>query len=111
ERTEQPAAGRMGPALPVVRVWQWGRWLSALVILGLLTGLGFLLAGAQIDYASVPAFVGYQVMAEGLLNTVLLAVIAQAGAIVIGIVVALMRRSANPVARWFAAGYIWLFRG
>ncbi len=50
-------------------------------------------------------------MLVGLLNTVLLAVIAQTVAIVIGIVIALMRRSANPVAKWFATGYIWLFRG
>ena len=98
-------------ALPIVRLRHWGRWVSAVVIVGLLAGLFVALSEARIDWASVPDFVVYRVMLLGLVNTVLLAVIAQSVAIVIGIVIALMRRSANPVAKAFAAGYIWLFRG
>jgi polar amino acid transport system permease protein len=97
--------------LPIVRLRHWGRWVSAVVIVGLLAGLFVALSEARIDWASVPDFVVYRVMLLGLVNTVLLAVIAQSVAIVIGIVIALMRRSANPVAKTFAAGYIWLFRG
>jgi polar amino acid transport system permease protein len=97
--------------LPIVRLRHWGRWVSAVVILAALAGLGVLLAQAKIQYDTVPAFLWYRVMAVGLLNTVLLAVIAQGVAIVIGIVVALMRRSANPVARAVATVYVWLFRG
>lgn len=98
-------------ALPIVRLRHWGRWVSAAVIVGLLAALFVALSEARIDWASVPDFVVYRVMLLGLVNTVLLAVIAQSVAIVIGIVIALMRRSANPVAKAFAAGYIWLFRG
>jgi polar amino acid transport system permease protein len=97
--------------LPIVRLKHWGRWVSAVVIVALLVLLGFALAQAQIQWDSVPGFVFYRVMALGLLNTVVLAVISQAVAIVLGIVIALLRRSANPVAKWFAAAYIWLFRG
>ncbi|ANI40583.1 amino acid ABC transporter permease [Mycolicibacterium vaccae] len=97
--------------LPIVRLRHWGRWLSAGIIVGLLALVLVTLTRAQIDWASVPDFVVYRVMLVGLVNTVLLAVIAQAVAIVLGIVIALMRRSANPVSRWFAGGYIWLFRG
>ncbi|GAB3575463.1 amino acid ABC transporter permease [Amycolatopsis endophytica] len=97
--------------LPIVRLRHWGRWVSAVIILALLAGLGIVLAQAKIFYDTVPEFLWYHVMAVGLLNTVLLAVIAQAVAIVIGVVIALMRRSANPVARVVAAVYIWLFRG
>jgi polar amino acid transport system permease protein len=97
--------------LPIVRLRHWGRWASGVVLLVLLGMLLVALAGAQIDYASVPGFLFYPVILVGLANTVLLAVAAQGAAIVIGIVIALMRRSANPVARWFAGGYIWLFRG
>ncbi|SDY88554.1 polar amino acid transport system permease protein [Amycolatopsis xylanica] len=96
---------------PIVRLRHWGRWISGIVVIGLLGALGFALAQAKISYGSVPEFLWYRVMAVGLFNTVVLAVIAQGSAIVIGIVIALMRRSANPVARWFAIGYIWLFRG
>ncbi|HEY3709226.1 MAG TPA: amino acid ABC transporter permease [Amycolatopsis sp.] len=97
--------------LPIVRLKHWGRWVSAVVIVALLVLLGFALAQAQIEWGSVPDFVFYRVMALGLLNTVVLAVISQAVAIVLGILIALLRRSANPVAKWFAAAYIWLFRG
>lgn len=97
--------------LPIVRLRHWGRWVSAAVIVALLVLLGFALAQAQIEWGSVPDFVFYRVMALGLLNTVVLAVIAQAIAIVLGILIALLRLSANPVAKWFAAAYIWLFRG
>jgi polar amino acid transport system permease protein len=97
--------------LPIVRLRHWGRWVSAIVIVALLAGLFLALTKARIDWALVPDFVVYRVMIIGLVNTVVLAVIAQAIAIAIGIVVALMRRSANPVAKWFATGYIWLFRG
>lgn len=97
--------------LPIVRLRHWGRWVSAGVIAAVLVVVGSTLMRAQIQWASVPDFVVYRVMLVGLVNTVLLAVIAHAIAIVIGVVIALMRRSANPVSRWFATAYIWLFRG
>ncbi|MFI9503732.1 amino acid ABC transporter permease [Nocardia sp. NPDC052566] len=97
--------------LPIVRLGHWGRWFAGAVILGLLVLLGAALAGAQIQWRSVPEFLSYRVMVTGLVNTVVLAVLSQGVAIVLGVVVALLRRSANPVASWFAAGYIWLFRG
>jgi polar amino acid transport system permease protein len=105
------AAPLTGQELPIVRLRHWGRWVSGAVVLALLGLLVAALAQAQISYESVPGFLGYEIILVGLLNTVLLAVAAQGAAIVIGVVIALMRRSANPVARWFAAGFIWLFRG
>jgi polar amino acid transport system permease protein len=99
------------PGMPVVRLRHWGRWVSAAVVLGVLAALGFAFADAQIIWDDVPTFFTFDVMIEGLWRTLGLAVVAQAGAIVIGVVIALMRRSANPVARWFASGYIWIFRG
>lgn len=108
---EAPARPTIGGELPIVRLRHWGRWVSAVIILALLAGLGVLLARAQIEYDTVPAFLWYHVMLVGLLNTVVLAGLAQAVAIVIGVVVALLRMSANPVARVVAAVYVWLFRG
>ncbi|AWT57407.1 amino acid ABC transporter permease [Mycolicibacterium smegmatis] len=97
--------------LPIVRLRHWGRWVGAAVIVAALVLLFIALSRAQIKWSSVPDFVVYRVMVVGLVNTVLLALVAQAAAIVIGVGIALLRRSANPVARWFAAAYIWLFRG
>ncbi|MBU3068069.1 amino acid ABC transporter permease [Nocardia sp. NEAU-G5] len=97
--------------LPIVRLRHWGRWIAAAVILALLVALGIALGNGKIEWARVPDFLWYRVMVTGLVNTIVLAVLSQGVAIVLGVVVALLRRSANPVARWFAAGYIWLFRG
>ncbi|RJO72551.1 amino acid ABC transporter permease [Nocardia panacis] len=97
--------------LPIVRLRHWGRWIAGGVILAMLVLLGVALANARIEWPRVPEFLWYQVMLTGLVNTIVLAVFSQGVSIVLGIVVALLRRSANPVARWFAGGYIWLFRG
>jgi polar amino acid transport system permease protein len=97
--------------LQVVPIRHWGRWVVGALILALLAALGFALADARILYEDVPRFFTHEIMISGLVNTVVLAVCAQAGAIVLGVVLALLRRSPNPVARWFAWGYIWLFRG
>jgi polar amino acid transport system permease protein len=69
------------------------------------------LAKGQIDYAMVPDMIVEKVMLQGLGNTIVLAVVAQAGAIIVGVVVALMRISKNPIARYVASIYTWLFRG
>lgn len=103
--------GRPEGALPKVRITYWGRYVSAIVIGIIVVLLVIALAKGQIDYALVPSMVVEKVMLEGLANTIVLAVVAQAGAVVIGIVVALMRISRNPVARYVASVYTWLFRG
>jgi polar amino acid transport system permease protein len=97
--------------MPIVRLTHWGRWTGAAVIIGILVALGFAFADAQILWEDIPDFFTFGVMIEGLWRTLALAIAAQVGAIVIGVVIALMGRSANPVARWFAGGYIWIFRG
>jgi polar amino acid transport system permease protein len=51
------------------------------------------------------------VIISGIVNTVVMAVLAMALGIVLGVVVAIMRLSPNPVLAVTAAGYTWLFRG
>ena len=48
---------------------------------------------------------------QGAIRTIYLAVIAQAMGVVLGLVLALMRRSRRLPLRIFASGYIWLIRG
>jgi polar amino acid transport system permease protein len=104
--------GRPGGGLyPQVRLRHWGRWISAVVIVAL--GITFLYGAAQGDiaYVDIPYYLVSPIILQGLVNTILLAVVAQVSAIIIGVIIALMRISKNPVAQAFASGYTWLFRG
>jgi len=47
----------------------------------------------------------------GLANTIIMSILAMALGVVLGVVIAIMRMSTNPVMRWVALGYVWLFRG
>jgi polar amino acid transport system permease protein len=104
--------GRPGGGLyPQVRLRHWGRWISAVVIVAL--GITFLYGAAQGDiaYGDIPYYLVSPIILQGLVNTIVLAVVAQVSAIIIGVIIALMRISKNPVAQAFASGYTWLFRG
>jgi polar amino acid transport system permease protein len=107
-----PGGGRPGGGLyPQVRLRHWGRWISAVVIVAL--GITFLYGAAQGDiaYGDIPYYLVSPIILRGLVNTIVLAVVAQVSAIIIGVIIALMRISKNPVAQAFASGYTWLFRG
>ncbi len=93
---------------PRLHVW---RWLSAAAVVVLLVGLVAVLADARIQWPHVLQYVFLGTFAEAAANTVVLALAAQAVAIAIGVVVAIMRISRNPVANTVAAAYIWVFRG
>ncbi len=103
--------GQRHQPLPIVPLRHWGRWLSAAAIVVFVLAVLFVLGHADIAYHDVPTFFLFPVMLEGLWHTVVLAVVAQAAGIAIGLAVAIMRRSANPVASVSAAVYIWVFRG
>jgi polar amino acid transport system permease protein len=96
-------------AVPLRHPW---RWVAAIVIVIL---LGLFLYGA----ATNPAF-GWKTFAKylindrimlGVRNTLLLTVFSMAIAIVLGIILSVMRLSANPVFRAVSWGYLWIFRG
>ena len=115
ERTglaQRPAAAQPPQdLLPRVPVRHWGRWVAAALVLAVLVALGIAVAGGDIDYALIPSLLTQPVILTGLRNTIVLALAAQGGAIAIGVVVALMRTSANPVTRWVSWAYVWVFRG
>jgi polar amino acid transport system permease protein len=100
-----------GELLPQVRIRHWGRWVAGLVVLAMLALVFQAVAKGDIDYASIPDLLTQPVIIQGLVNTIVLAVLAQGGAVVLGTVVALMRTSSNPVLRWVSWAYIWVFRG
>jgi len=97
--------------MPVARELHWRRWLAAAAILVALAAIGRAFAGGQIEWSYVGRFLTAQVIIDGIVNTMVMAVLAMALGIVLGVVVAIMRLSPNPVLQSVAAGYTWLFRG
>ncbi len=97
--------------MTVARRTHWRRWLTAAAIVVVLAAIGRAFANGQIEWTYVGRFLTAKVILEGIANTMVMAVLAMALGIVLGIVVAIMRLSPNPVLRSVAAGYTWLFRG
>ncbi len=89
----------------------WGRYSSAALILVALSALVIAFARGAIEWHYVGHFFTAQVILEGLVNTIVMSVLAMALGIALGIITAIMRLSANPVLSWTARGYTWLFRG
>lgn len=97
--------------LPVARRMHWGRWLAAAIIVALFALLARAFAQGQIEWSYVGRFITVPVILAGIINTMTMAVLAMALGIVLGVVVAVMRLSPNPVLSSVAIFYTWLFRG
>jgi polar amino acid transport system permease protein len=97
--------------MAVARQAHWGRWLAAAAILVVLAAIGRAFVNGQIEWTYVSRFLTAKVILEGITNTMVMAVLAMTLGIVLGVVVAIMRLSSNPVLASVAAGYTWLFRG
>ncbi|MEX5669416.1 ABC transporter permease subunit, partial [Pseudomonas neuropathica] len=79
----------------------------AIAILGLVRAF----AEGKIEWSCIGQFLSSQAIMWGLLNTIVMAVLAMALGIVFGVITAIMRMSANPILRYVAVTYTWLFRG
>ena len=97
--------------LRTARRTHWGRWSTAALILALMALLVRAFARGQIEWDYVGRFLTVPVIVSGIVATVVMAVCAMALGIVLGVAVAIMRLTPNPVLRGVAAGYTWLFRG
>jgi len=95
----------------VARPLHWRRWLAAAVILIVLAAIGRAFAYGQIEWSYVQRFLTAPVILTGIVNTIVMALLAMALGVMLGVAVAIMRLSPNPVLKSVAAGYAWLFRG
>jgi polar amino acid transport system permease protein len=96
----------------VVHRRSWGPWIFGAIVLVLLARL--VAAAISSDVIEGRIFLDY-VFSESILvgarNSVLLGTIALILAVAVGLVVAMMRVSGNPILVSFAASYVYLFRG
>ena len=97
--------------MPVARQLHWQRWLAAAAIIVVLAAIGRAFVNGQIEWSYVGRFLTAKVILEGIVNTMVMAILAMALGIVLGVVAAVMRLSPNPVLKSVASGYTWLFRG
>ncbi|ASP76291.1 amino acid ABC transporter permease (plasmid) [Sinorhizobium meliloti] len=88
-----------------------GRMIVGGGVLLLFAGLVRAFSVGQIEWSYVRDFLFAPAILVGLYNTLLMTVAAMGLGIVLGVVIAIMRISGNPVLSSIAIGYIWVFRG
>ncbi|WP_427172242.1 amino acid ABC transporter permease [Arthrobacter sp. 92] len=107
-QTNQPAVV-LNKAVPVRHP---GRWISALLILGVLAlFLQSLVTNPNFRWDIVGTYIMDVKVVQGVGWTLLLTVASMALAIVLAILLAFMRQSDNPVFRWSSWAWVWFFRG
>jgi polar amino acid transport system permease protein len=109
---EGPAGSIPPEAIVAVPLRHWGRWAAAVILLVLLGLFIRLVIDSHFaDFAVVRHFLFNPTILQGLRNTVIISVLAQATGIALGVILAVMRLSKNPVLSVTSWLYIWLFRG
>lgn len=88
-----------------------GRTVAAAIVLAMLAGLVRAFSVGQIEWSYVRDFLFAPAILDGLYSTLIMTVAAMGLGIVLGVVVAIMRISGNPVLSSIAVGYVWIFRG
>ncbi|WP_016907476.1 amino acid ABC transporter permease [Streptomyces xiaopingdaonensis] len=107
-----PGKTTVPPAeIRAIPVRHYGRYLAALVVLALVVLFVNALASADLQWSALGEFLFDDQVLEGAKNTLLVSILAMAMGLVLGIVLAVMRMSKNPVTSSVAWGYIWFFRG
>lgn len=110
--TDSSGAGRSPRAIEAVPVRHPWRWISgALLLVIVANAIWSLATEAHIDWATVGDYLFSPQILNGLKWTLLLTVIAMVMGVLLGIVLAVMWLSSNPVASTVSWFYIWVFRG
>jgi len=97
---------------PIVRLRHPWRWVAVAVLAVYAAVLvKFLVASPELRWDLVGGYIFEASILKGLLMTLKLTVVSMIVGVVLGAILAVMRLSDNPVFRYVAGGYVWLFRG
>ncbi|WP_052485649.1 amino acid ABC transporter permease [Caballeronia cordobensis] len=89
-----------------------GRWLcAALMLFVLLSIADLLITNPRWEWRTVLNYLFSAPILAGVGYTLLLTVLAEIVGIGLGILLAIMRLSENPLLSWSSAGFTWIFRG
>jgi polar amino acid transport system permease protein len=104
--SERPADIRAVPARHP------GRWVASAIVLVLLAMLAHLLVtNKNFGWSVVRHYLFNPIVRRGVVTTIELTILAMVIGVFLGIVLAVMRLSKNPVTSWVSWVYIWFFRG
>jgi polar amino acid transport system permease protein len=104
-----PVDGELINAVPLRRP---GRVLAAVIVVVLLALFVYGAAtNSAYDWSTVGKYLFDQRVSQAAFITLLLTAYAMTGAIILGVVLAVMRLSPNPVLRWVSWLFLWVFRG
>ena len=98
-------------AMTIVRPRRWGRIAAVAIMLALIAWLTKAFAEGQIAWEVTGEYLFWPSILMGVVNTIWMSIACMFIGIVIGVLVAVMRGSPNPVLRSVAIGYQWFFRG
>jgi polar amino acid transport system permease protein len=107
--------------IKAVPVRHRGRWLAAIVVLAIAVYILYTIGtaigndrtalGPHTGWLVVKKFLFNGLIFRGILVTLELTVLAMGVGIILGVILAVMRLSPNPVMSWVSWLYIWFFRG
>ncbi len=107
-----PAVATRAPRLNVVPVRHYGRGLGAAVVVLVLIGLAYSFAtNPNFDWSVVAQYLFNANVLRGLGVTLGMSVLAMAIALVLAVVIGVMYLAESRILRWFAAGWVFVFRG
>lgn len=107
-----PSGGTPAEQIKAIPVRHWGRWVFAAAVVLLVVWLGTAVVSSHFaKWDQVRRFLTASVILTGLVNTIVLSVLAQVAGIALGLVLAVMRLSRNSVLTTVSSAYIWFFRG
>ncbi|MGC4008407.1 MAG: amino acid ABC transporter permease [Pseudomonas sp.] len=111
--TSSPKADASAPpARRVVHRRHWGAWAFGLLVLALLALVVRAAASARVvDLAVFASYIFSRNILIGAGHSVMLGTTALLLAVAVGLAVAMMRVSGNPILVAFSASYVYLFRG
>jgi polar amino acid transport system permease protein len=99
-------------AIEAVPVRHVGRWVAAVVVLAIAAGAVYTLASApDMHWDAVRHYLSARLILQGIVTTLELTVLAMLIGIVLGVLIAVMRLSPNPVVSAVSWFYVWFFRG
>lgn len=110
--TPDGSAGTIPPeAIRAIPVRHYGRWVGSVVVVVLLALVVAAFARAAIDWGLVGRYLTDGTFVTGAWETLKITVYAMVIGVALGMLLAVMRMSKNPVLGGVAWAYIWFFRG